>query len=99
MKCSDSCSKGLDLVREVKDSFLEVATWLGLRDGWNTQNEEGGGTFQKEAACVQQEGARKHKGRREIRVARGSREGAEWKQLDEPEATVEGLIIGYGSLE
>lgn len=45
-------------------------------EGWlDTQNEEGGGTFQKEAACVQQEGARKHKGRREIRVARGSREG------------------------
>lgn len=25
--------------------------------------------------------------------------GAEWKQLDEPEATVEGLLSGYGSFE
>lgn len=42
MKRSESCSKGLDLVRVVEDSFLEVATWLGLRDGWihRTKKEE-----------------------------------------------------------
>lgn len=42
-----ACSKGLDLVREVKGGFLEVATQWGLKDGWDMQKEEGGRTFQK----------------------------------------------------
>lgn len=76
--------KGLDPVREVEEGFLEVATWLGLNSGWNKQNEEGRGTFQKEGSlCSGRREHRNYKGLRAISVSGGSRDEAEWKQLHE----------------
>ena len=79
---------------------MEVVTWLGLKAGWNKQNEEGGGTFQKGSSmCYSRRVPGNYEQPQEISVARGSREEVEWERLGEPEATVMVHVRGCGSLE